>query len=299
VAAPSLALRRSYVRAGCPDEHLLVEQVFDTIGEVRSGADVGTKSGGGNQGTETLALARTALATSRVLPVVDPLVALLPDGALVRGRAVSCGGAASMSLALALAVQATASGSWLAVVDVASFGLEAAEEFGIPLERVVRVDPPHRKAMGEAWAEVMGAVLDGFEVVVTQVPQRLNAGLARRVQARLKAREAVMIALGRPGPFAVDTDLQATDPQWEGVADGWGCLRGRRVGVTASGRRVPRPRRATLWLPGPDGRVATVEPFDRTERLDRTEPSDRFDRSDRFDDAGLAAAAGDVLSAAG
>ena len=67
-----------------------------------------------------------------------------------------------MSLALALAVQATATGSWLAIVDVPTFGLEAAEEFGIPLERVVRVDPPDRKATtsrngGEAWTELIGA----------------------------------------------------------------------------------------------------------------------------------------------
>ncbi len=183
-----------------------------------------------------------------------------------------------MSLALALAVQATATGSWLAIVDVPTFGLEAAEEFGIPLERVVRVDPPDRKATtsrngtsrngGEAWTELIGAVLDGFEVVITRVPLRLNAGMARRVQARMQAREAVLISLARPGsgrcpdqpsPVSVDIELQAADPQWEGVADGWGHLRGRRVAVTSSGRRVPRPRHASLWLPGRDGRVATVD----------------------------------------
>jgi hypothetical protein len=215
-------------------------------------------------------LARTALTSGRLLPVVDPLLPLLPDSGLVRGKAVSCGGAASMSLALALAVEATARGAWLAVVDVPTFGLEAAGEFGIPLERVVRVDPPTRTAaksaksaqsggVGDTWAELMAAVVDGFEVVITRVPQRLNPGLARRVQSRLRAREAVMIALGRPGSISVDSELTAADPQWEGVADGWGYLRGRRVTVTSSGRRVPRPRHASLWLPGPDGKVAPVQ----------------------------------------
>ena len=209
-------------------------------------------------------LARTVLTSGRLLPVVDPLMPLLPDGGLVRGKAVSCGGAASMSLALALAVEATASGAWLAVVDVPTFGLEAAGEFGIPLERVVRVDPPTRTAaksggVGDTWSELMAAVVDGFEVVITRVPKRLNPGLARRVQSRLRAREAVMIALGRPGSVSVDTELAAADPQWEGVADGWGYLRGRRVMVTSSGRRVPRPRHASLWLPGPDGKVAAVD----------------------------------------
>ena len=204
-------------------------------------------------------LAQTALTSGRALPVVDPLMPLLPDGGLVRGKAVSCGGAASMSLALALAVEATASGAWLAVVDVPTFGLEAAGEFGIPLERVVRVDPPARAAVGDTWSELIAAVVDGFEVVITRVPQRLNPGLARRVQSRLRAREAVMIALGRSGPISVDTEFTADDPQWEGVADGWGYLRGRRVTVTSSGRRVPRPQRAALWLPGPDGKVAAVD----------------------------------------
>jgi hypothetical protein len=230
-------------------------------------------------------LTQAALTSGRMLPVVDPLMPLLPDGGLVRGKAMSCGGAASMSLALALAVEATASGAWLAVVDVPTFGLEAAEEFGIPLERVVRVDPPTRAAarsgsaksgsVGDTWSELMAAVVDGFEVVITRVPQRLNPGLARRVQSRLRAREAVMITLGRPGPISVDTELTAADPQWEGVADGWGYLRGRRVTVTSSGRRVPRPQRASLWLPGPDGKVAPLQHHG----VDQTVPTHGVDDS--------------------
>jgi hypothetical protein len=54
--------------------------------------------------------------------------------------------------------------------------------------------------------------------------------------------------------------LEASTPMWEGVEHGWGRLRGRRVTVEAVGRRVPRPRRAELWLPGPDGMVAPAEP---------------------------------------
>ena len=206
-------------------------------------------------------LASAALSRSRMLPVVDPLVSLLPDGGLVRGKAVSCGGVAAMSLAVSLAVAATASGSWLAIVSVPTFGLEAAEEFGIPLERVVGVDPgPSRRSVGESWAELVAATFDGFEVVITKVPQRLNAVLARRVQARMQAREAVLITLGSSGPFSADVELDAGDPQWEGVAAGAGYLRGRRVTVSSSGRRVPRPRRMSLWLPGGDGTVAVAEP---------------------------------------
>ena len=215
-------------------------------------------------------LAAASLSRSRVLPVVDPLVSLLPDGGLVRGKAVACGGVAAMSLAVSLAVAATASGSWLAVIGVPTLGLEAAEEFGIPLERVVGVDLAATDNAGERWAELVAATFDGFEVVITAVPRRLNAVLARRVQARMQSRQAVMIARGTsflgtaqtpsfPGPFSVDVELHADEPRWEGVAAGWGHLRGRRVTVSSSGRRVPRPHQVSLWLPGADGTVHVAE----------------------------------------
>jgi hypothetical protein len=211
-------------------------------------------------------LAAASLSRSRMLPVVDPLVSLLPDGGLVRGKAVACGGVAAMSLAVSLAVAATASGSWLAVVGVPTLGLEAAEEFGIPLERVVGVDLPGSgrcpeiTADNERWAELVAATFDGFEVVITAVPRRLNAVLARRVQARMQSRQAVMITVGAAGPFSADVELHADEPCWEGVAAGWGHLRGRRVAVSSSGRRVPRPHRVSLWLPGADGSVHVAEP---------------------------------------
>jgi hypothetical protein len=204
-------------------------------------------------------LAAANLSRSRMLPVVDPLASLLPEGGLVRGRAVACGGAAAMSLAVSLAVAATASGSWLAVVGVPTLGLEAAEEFGIPLERVVGVDLPTSDD-SERWAELVAATFDGFEVVITAVPRNLNAVLARRVQARMQSRQAVMIAVGVAGLFSVDVELHADEPRWEGVAAGWGHLRGRRVAVSSSGRRVPRPHRVSLWLPSPDGTVQVAEP---------------------------------------
>jgi hypothetical protein len=200
------------------------------------------------------AVAPTTLAHQRTLPVVDPLARLLPSGSLVRGQAVSCRGVAAPSLALALAVEATAAGAWLAVVDLPWLGVEAAAELGVSLERLVRIDPG-----ADNWADLTAAVLDGFEVVITRIPRRLRAAALRRVQARVKAREAVLVAVGDPGQLAVDVVIESSTPVWEGVEHGWGHLRGRRVTVEASGRRVPRPRRADLWLPAPEGGVAAVE----------------------------------------
>ncbi len=209
------------------------------------------------------AVAPTTLARQHTLPVADPLVPLFPDGALVRGRAVACGGVAATSLALALAAEATTAGAWLAVVDVPWLGVEAATELGIPLERMVRIDPGP-DASSTSWADLVGAVLDGFEVVVTRVPRRVPAAVARRVQARLQAREGVLLSVAPgaapPGgsPVSVDLTVEATAPVWEGVEQGWGRLRRRRVTVVSSGRRVPRARQVDVWLPGPGGGVLAV-----------------------------------------
>ena len=202
------------------------------------------------------AVAPTTLARQRTLPVADPLVPLLPDGGLARGRTMACRGVAATSLTLALAAAATDAGAWLAVVDVPWLGVEAAAELGVPLERLVRVEPAGGDAT--AWADLVAAVLDGFELVVTRVPRRINAGVLRRVQSRLQAREGVLLAVGDPGPLRADMTMEASTPRWDGVEHGAGHLRGRRVTVVASGRRIPRPRRAELWLPGPGGVVTTA-----------------------------------------
>ena len=202
------------------------------------------------------AVAPTTLARQRTLPVVDPLVPLLPDGGLARGRTVACRGVAATSLTLALAAAATDAGAWLAVVDVPWLGVEAAAELGVPLERLVRVEPAGGDAT--AWADLVAAVLDGFELVVTRVPRRINAAVLRRVQSRLQAREGVLLAVGDPGPLRADMTMEASTPRWDGVEHGAGHLRGRRVTVVASGRRIPRPRRAELWLPGPGGVVTAA-----------------------------------------
>lgn len=199
------------------------------------------------------AVAPTTLARQRTLPVLDPLRPLLPEDGLVRGRAVACQGLAATSLTLALAAGATQAGAWLAVVDVPWLGVEAAAELGVPLERLVRVEAP---GDAPAWAELIAATVDGFEVVITRVPRRIAPGLLRRVQARVQAREAVLLVLGDPGALAVDVTMAASRAVWHGVEQGAGHLRGRRVTVAASGRRIPRPRRAALWLPGPGGGVA-------------------------------------------
>ena len=212
----------------------------------------------------------TTLARQRTLPVADPLQPLLPEGALTRGRTVACHGVAATSLAVALAAEATVAGAWLAVVDVPWLGVEAVAELGVPLERLVRVDLGDTAgSFGVAWADLVAAVLDGFELVVTRIPRRVNAATLRRVLARVQARESVLMAVGDSGQLVPDISIEASTPVWEGVADGAGSLRGRRVTVAAAGRRISRPRHAELWLPGPGGVVAAVvEPMESMESME-------------------------------
>ncbi|MCB0976376.1 MAG: hypothetical protein KDB02_02845 [Acidimicrobiales bacterium] len=212
------------------------------------------------------AIAVGAMAAERTLPVDEALVPLLPEGALVRGRSVACSGLLGPSLALAMAAAACRKGSWSAMVDVPWLGVEAAAEIGVPLERFVRVDSCRpdgsvgRDERGDLWGEVLGAVLDGFEIVITRVPPRVPAGLVRRITTRLRSRGGVLVVVGDPGPLSADVVCESGAVRWDGVGAGHGHLRARRVVVRSSGRRVARPRQVDLWLPAPGGGIVAAPP---------------------------------------
>jgi hypothetical protein len=173
----------------------------------------------------------------------------------------AAGGATT--LALALAAGASAAGSWTAVVGAPSLGLLAAAELGVALERVAVVP----EVAPDAWAPVVAALADAVDVVLLHVGRRVRLGDARRLAARARERGSVLVLLpggGGSGPVAwpdgVDVRLVVTSASWDGIDEGAGHLRARRVEIEAGGRRAAaRPRRATLWLPGPDGAVAAVE----------------------------------------
>ena len=196
--------------------------------------------------------ALTAVAASeRTLPVHESLVALLP--ALRRGSTVACDGRAGVSLALALVVAPSREGAWVGVAGLPELGIRAAAEMGVALERLVMItgDPP--------WSDVVTAMIDGFDVVVLgqrvgQGNGRLGGGAVRRLQARAQSRGVVMLTVGVP-MFGADLQFTANDDEWVGLGDGHGVASGRRVLVELGGRRVPRSRRATMWLPDANGHV--------------------------------------------
>ncbi|GBL20471.1 hypothetical protein EMGBS4_05310 [Acidimicrobiaceae bacterium] len=187
------------------------------------------------------------------LAVADNIRDLLPDSGLVRGRIVRCSGDAGLSLALSLCSLATQQGSWLGVVGVDNLGLVSAVEHGIALERTVLVHPPKTS---REWSITVAAAIEGFDLLIVAVPERLSVSDARRVQTRLQSRRAVMIIIDNTPlsqsrstsdsngaqQFLADVVLDTRTKSWSGVNGGAGYLQHRDVRIRVSGRRVARER---------------------------------------------------------
>ena len=179
--------------------------------------------------------------TSRLLPAHDLLTGLLPWPGLRRGATIAAVG--STSLLLLLLTAAMRDGAWAAVVGRPDLGMVAAHEYGIPLDRLALVPDP-----GPDWPTVVGALLDGVDLVAVNVAGGVLDGTARSLQARARQRGAVLVPTS-PWP-AADVVLQATGRRWEGLGCGRGRLRRQHLQVTASGRgRAGKPKTATLVLP--------------------------------------------------
>ena len=187
------------------------------------------------------------------LAVADDVRELLPDSGLVRGRIVRCSGDAGLSLALSLCSLATQQGSWLGIVGVEHLGLLAAVEHGVALERTVLVHPPKTS---REWSITVAAAIEGLDLLIVAVPERLSVNDARRVQTRLQSRRAVMIIVdntvlsqsrsmngsNEAQQFLADVVLDTKTKSWSGVDKGAGYLQHRDVRIRVSGRRVARER---------------------------------------------------------
>jgi hypothetical protein len=184
------------------------------------------------------------------LPVGPQLSALFPSGGLERGHIYGCRGDASLSLLYALIARATQVGSWVATVNLFSLGLMSAREHGIALQRLLCVDAG---TQATTWTQVVGACVDGLDVVVAYAPQ-CSLQDARRIEARLKAHGSVLIIVGDPGVFSPAVVLSSHTTQWE-----FSTHASRRdVDVVATGRRIHGRHHCTLTFPGHDQHVGYV-----------------------------------------
>lgn len=207
----------------------------------------------------------TTLAREQRLPLLTALEPLVPGAGLRRGSTLAVDGPAATSLALAAAAAASRDGAWVAAVGFPSLGLLAAAELGVALERFVLVASPDTDPGPDnetaAWAAAVAALVDAFEVVLVQTTNRVRSRDARRLAARARERGAVLVQVGSGNcwPEGADVTFEVTDAVWEGLGDGHGHLRARRVTVLGGGRReAARPREVELWLPSIDGEVEAV-----------------------------------------
>lgn len=197
------------------------------------------------------------------------LETLLPEGGIRRGTVVAVGGHGSVTLAMALTAEASRRGSWVAAVGMADLGVAALAERGVDLDRWALVDFPagvRGRGAGLA-ADVLGAVVGGFDLVLLGPGITVTGATARRLLARMREHGTSLIcALGSaPAPVAAglvpEVHLMIEQTLWTGIDDGHGRLLARQAEVTVGGRgAASRPRRMLLWLPSTDGRVAFADP---------------------------------------
>lgn len=216
---------------------------------------------------ESITTAST-LAHERTLPVVADLAKLVPAGGLQRGSTMAVHGVGATSFALALAGQAVREGSFMAVIAPPSFGLAACLDFDIPLRRVVQFVLPTDVAN---WAQVIAAVVEGFDVVMLADHHHASNSQARQLTARNRERGSVLIRVGGPAwPDAADLRFDVSSPEWSGLGQGHGHLQARKVAVQVAGRRYHGRKQAhEIMLPASEGgvvlapAVATVTPNER------------------------------------
>ncbi len=199
-------------------------------------------------------------AGERLLPVPEPLLDLFPGGGLQRGWSIGVDGPGGWSLAVALIGSALGGDGWMAAVGLEELGLVAADELGLPLSRLLLVGSPG----SNAWPAVVASLIEAVDVVGLGPGAVFGARDARRLAARAREQEAMLVHFdgGRSWPQALDVTLTVEPGSvggeaWHGVGAGHGHLRFRRVTVVAGGRRsMAQERRVEVLLPGPGGALA-------------------------------------------
>jgi len=177
----------------------------------------------------------------QVLPVAEPLAAVLPRGGVARGSVVSVVGQGATSLLFTLLAGPEA--PWSALVGMPGVGLLAAAEFGVDLDRVVVIPEP-----GPDVLQVLSILIDGVDMIAVALPAGARPGPSRQrvLTGRLRQHGAVLLVMG-PWPGA-DLVMTARSVGWTGLGQGHGRLRDRELVVEVSGRGAAAGRRNTAAL---------------------------------------------------
>jgi hypothetical protein len=147
---------------------------------------------------------------------------------------------------------------WCGVVAMPGFAAEGAAGLGCDLDRLIFVPHP-----GREWVNIAAALVDALSVVVVKPQGRVSDAEAARLSARLRQREAILIACGE-WPRA-DVRLSVTATTWHGLGHGHGHLVARQADVTVSARSTrlgfgsPRPTTSSIWLPDERGEISAAD----------------------------------------
>lgn len=185
------------------------------------------------------------------MPTHPAFAGLLPGGGLRPGSAYAL--APSTALLLALMARPSQDGAWCAAIGMPELGAEAAERYGLDLDRLVFVPEP-----GPRWLAITATIAEVMPVVAVRPPARVTDGEVSRLAARLRDRGTVLLVQGA-WPQA-EAAIDVADPRWEGLGAGHGYLAGRELTVSVTSRRSPSARRARMLLPAADGTVSLLGP---------------------------------------
>lgn len=169
------------------------------------------------------------------LPVHPRLAPAFPHG-LRAGAVYAVSG--SVSIGLALLAGASQQRSWCVAVGTPHLSIEAADRWGVDLDQMVLVPSP-----GRAVWDAVGTLVDAADLILTAAAPVAPAQ-ARRLEARLRARQTTLVVLGEwPQPAAT---LQVRTVGWTGLGQGSGCLTEQHLELTVTERHRRRTTRLTV-----------------------------------------------------
>ena len=93
---------------------------------------------------------------------------------------------------------------------------------------------------------MVATLLDGMSLVIAELPRSVRAADARRLVARAREREVILVPFGAARAWAADTTLRvrATGGDWPGLDVGSGVLGERTIRVQVDGRGAAARTRA-------------------------------------------------------
>ncbi|RDI43564.1 hypothetical protein [Nocardia mexicana] len=164
-----------------------------------------------------------------LLPVPPPLAEILPEGGLRRGTVMSYAGVAGPLAGIVAAV--TASGGNVALSGVPQLNPHAVVEMSGDLNRMYFVPDP-----GDDHAEVLGVLVDGFDLVVAGARGlALPPSRARAIAARARASGCSVILTGGIRWQGSGLRIVTRVVGYEGIERGCGRVTRLRFNIQAHG----------------------------------------------------------------